>query len=162
MKTLYLFIAQKPDSTDYCRGCRMASYSSDFFIENLMNREELIKKWAEYIQKNMNLDYNEAGYGFYVFKNGFKLFEENYPRCDRWWQHEDDKAEILEKEDMAEITEIFSEATALATKLQGDKATKEEKEKVVEAQKEAEKAKKERQLLYEKLKKEFDEQSSSL
>lgn len=159
MKTTYLFIAQKPDSTDYCRGCRMASYSSDFFIENMLNREQLVKRWAEYIQKNMNLDCNETGYDFYVFKNGVKLFEEQYTRWDGAERYEDqwcDEAELEEKDDMAEISEIFSEATALANKLQGDKITKQEKEKAEEIKKEAEKAKQERQALYEKLKKEFD------
>lgn len=155
MKTLFLFIAQKPDSVDYCRGCRVASYSSDFYIESMMIRESLIVRWAEYIEKNMNLDCNEAPYEFYIFKNGFQVFYRDYSQSDAHYALDHDEADKREKEDLAEIAEICAEATLRASKKKDEKVAKEQSAKEAEVAREEFKAKQERQELYEKLKKEF-------
>lgn len=52
---MFLFITYKPDSTDYCRGCLMASYSGDHQIYNFLTPEQLVEKWAECLYRNMDL-----------------------------------------------------------------------------------------------------------
>jgi hypothetical protein len=62
LKMKYLLSAYKPDSHDYCRGCHMASYSSDFQQLETDDKSELIDFWADLLAKE--LGYNEEGYQF--------------------------------------------------------------------------------------------------
>lgn len=59
---VYALIARKPASSDYCRGCLMASYSGDFILEKEISRESLIRQLTQVLWTNENLDTNEAGY----------------------------------------------------------------------------------------------------
>ena len=43
---MYLFIAHKPDSADYCRNCLMESYRGGFDIENNLDWDGLKKIYA--------------------------------------------------------------------------------------------------------------------
>jgi hypothetical protein len=90
---MFLLIAYKPDSSDYCRGCHMASYSSDHEIHTHLNAETLVVHWAHYLQKNLDLDHSEAGYTFWVFKNGIKVWEGNYATWDGDLRYEYDSPE---------------------------------------------------------------------
>lgn len=69
----YLLIAYKPDSADYCRGCHMASYSSDHQQLETDDKSELLDFWAGLLAKE--LGYNEEGYEFTLYgdytKDGF-------------------------------------------------------------------------------------------
>ena len=46
MSAPYIFVAYKPDSSDYCMGCHMASYPSEFVFEVDLSKEELAIAWA--------------------------------------------------------------------------------------------------------------------
>ncbi len=61
MKTYALF-ANKPDSADYCMGCCMESYPSDYIIERNLTEEALIERIAELDSKRLGR--NESGYDF--------------------------------------------------------------------------------------------------
>lgn len=61
MKT-YFLIANKPDSADYCMGCLMESYPSDYIEEHNLTEEALIERIAELDSKP--LGYGEDGYSF--------------------------------------------------------------------------------------------------
>lgn len=63
-----IIIAYKPDSEDYCRGCHMASYGSDFIIETFTNAEEMITLVKEILNRKMRV--NEVGYTITVIVNG--------------------------------------------------------------------------------------------
>ena len=64
----YLIIAYKSDSSDYCRGCHMASYSSDFEFINTNDRNKALRFLVDKI--NTTLDYNESGFKFTMFLDG--------------------------------------------------------------------------------------------
>lgn len=67
----YTLIAYKPDSDDYCRGCHMASYSSDLIIFNALDVNKIIDKMVECNTNiELNDNCNEAGYKFSIYKNG--------------------------------------------------------------------------------------------
>jgi hypothetical protein len=75
----FTLIAHKPDSSDYCRGCCMANYSSDFAVHSNITEEELIPLMVKY--RSTILDYNEIGYSFTlitVLNNELVTFEEFY------------------------------------------------------------------------------------
>lgn len=56
----YGLIAYKPNSDDYCKGCHMASYSSDFICEFGLNQEQIVDKLIELIY--YKCDTGEEGY----------------------------------------------------------------------------------------------------
>jgi hypothetical protein len=66
----YTLIAYKPSSDDYCRGCHMASYSSDFEVFCTDNEEELLNKWLNIQKTKRTLDTNEAGYEITLLSDG--------------------------------------------------------------------------------------------
>lgn len=78
----YLIIAYKPSFDDYCRGCLMASYSSDleievfeaeYFEEYLKGhdtRDHALEIFVRYLVRNEFMDGSEIGYELTVFKNG--------------------------------------------------------------------------------------------
>ncbi len=160
----YLFIALKPDSTDYCRGCRMASYSSDFHQQNHLKADELVELWSTYLHKNLNLDCNEAGYDFYIYKDGVQVWNETYSRWDggeRFGYNADeyyvryDELEKQEQEDLAAINEIHGRAKEKAEQKQQAQKQAEAKKKADEQRAADEKAKEERRKQFEKLQQEF-------
>ena len=164
---LYLFIAKKEDSVDYCRGCRVASYSADFQMQNWLTRDQLIADWGDYLHRNMNLDCNEAGYKFFVFRDGIKMFDddnssgvtfdasEQYGYGSVEFDKNYERLELEAADANCEMTEIYALARAEANRLQGAKVTKEEREAAEKALRDAETAKQSRRTQFEHLKKEF-------
>jgi hypothetical protein len=63
-------LAYKSDSEDVCRGCHMASYSSDFQFRSSMDRTEVAEFLAGLMFANKHLDTNEGGYEFTWLFNG--------------------------------------------------------------------------------------------
>ena len=49
MKPKYILVAYKPDSDDYCRGCHMASYSSDHEVIETDDRAHIVDAYAKYL-----------------------------------------------------------------------------------------------------------------
>lgn len=66
----YTLIAYKPSSDDYCRGCHMASYSSDQDLFFSQSEDEIIEEWVKIKVRNENLDTNEVGYETTLLING--------------------------------------------------------------------------------------------
>ena len=62
----YLIIAYKADNDDYCMGCHMASYSSNFSYLNTNDREKAIRFLVDKI--NFKGDDREAGYNFTIHR----------------------------------------------------------------------------------------------
>ncbi len=101
----------------------MASYSSDHKVKNWLTVEALTEELAACLHRNMNLDCNEAGYRFWIFKNGVMVFNETYQTWDgaeRYGYNSDTYYEHLEELDQqeavdaAEINGIMERAKALA------------------------------------------------
>ena len=59
---LFCLYAYKESSEDYCKGCHMASYSSNFIRREGVTEEELIGTLVEIINVNKNLGMGESGY----------------------------------------------------------------------------------------------------
>lgn len=164
---MFLFIAKKELSEDYCRGCLTELYPADVFLENWLSREQLIEKWSEYLLRNLNLRHSESGYNFFIFKNGVKVFdgEDLDGTCwDGWLRygygrdehHEHPEEQAQEKTDLEEITAIYFEARSRAAEKQWEKKQQEYRERDARDAKLAEEAKQKRLKQYEALKKEFD------
>lgn len=62
---LFILVAYKSNSSDYCRGCHMASYHSEHKLDINLNRERLIKEWARYTAYETKV--GESGYDISVF-----------------------------------------------------------------------------------------------
>lgn len=73
----YILVAYKPDSSDYCRGCHMASYSSGYKMYSECTREQLIKEWAAL--RAIELSCNEAEYEFQLIIDGYFVGGERHP-----------------------------------------------------------------------------------
>ena len=154
----YLFIAHKPDSEDYCRGCLMASYRGGFEIENHLDWEGLKEIYAKYVLKNQNLQCNEAGWTMYVFKDGIKIIGEGQAWCDFYvdYDKEDwDEQEVKEKALNEEGSRLLAEVVEPLERLQWEKEEAIRQQRVADQRRReaAELARKKEQ--YEQLKKEF-------
>lgn len=99
----YTVFAYKPDSDDYCRGCHVASYSSDFEYKITDDREEVIKFLVEKYRANKHMDYNETEYGITLLFNGKEPCDEAV---------EATKNMMAEAEVIAEREEIEAKAAA--------------------------------------------------
>jgi len=119
----FLIVAYKPDSVDYCRGCRMESYSADHAVTNMLTADALVDLWAVYLLKNLNLGCNESGYGFWIFKDGIKVFDEYQPYWDgvergydeAWYESVTyEQLAAQQQQDNAEIVALYEKALALA------------------------------------------------
>lgn len=64
---MFTLIAYKPDSDDYCRGCHMASYSSDCIVRMNLTPVELVQEWAKL--QTLETGTGEAGYDILVLAN---------------------------------------------------------------------------------------------
>jgi hypothetical protein len=165
---MFLFIAKKEASEDYCRGCLMERYPADVFLENWLSREQLVDRWSDHLLRNMNLGHSESGYHFFVFKGGVKVFDGESLDGTCWdgrlrydcgteelyKQSEELKAQ--EKADLEEIADIYAEAKSRAAEKHFEKKQQEYRERDAKAAQEAEEAKRKRLTQYEALKKEFD------
>jgi hypothetical protein len=67
----YLLIAYKPDSYDYCRGCLMDSYSSDFQQSQHEDRAKLIEQAAELDAYETRS--GEEGYSVTIYADGERM-----------------------------------------------------------------------------------------
>lgn len=118
----FLFIAIKPSSADYYGGRFGAKYSSDSEIMNMLTAERLVKSWSTYLLRNMNLDPNETGYEFCVFKNGIHVWGNNqswdgaepYGYTGEEYYAHYDELEAQEKADTDEINGLYEQAKARA------------------------------------------------
>ena len=63
-------LAYKAESEDVCRGCRVASYGSDFKWKSSMDRGEIEEFLAGLMFDNKHLDTNEGGYEITFLFNG--------------------------------------------------------------------------------------------
>lgn len=144
----FILIAYKPRSEDYCKGCLMASYDSDHAVHSVLTEEEFVRVWSEYLLRNMNLDINEHGYTFWVFKDGIQVIADS----SYYWDGDDDGT-VHEQlvEDLHKRAEIIAQEKR-------DKINKEKKEAEEAAKLKRDAADKLRRAAeYEKLKKEFEQ-----
>lgn len=167
---MYTFVAYKGDSADYCRGCHMASYSSDFCLDTCLKREEIVKLLAKYTLKNQELKINESGYSVYVFKDGIKFIDDwsvytdaceqanpYIPETVEYYNYEN-QMEELDRKLCEEGKMLLDEVVEPLNKLKIQK----EQEERIKVQREQEQRRlsqeKQRRAEYEKLKKEFEQQ----
>lgn len=64
-----LLIAYKEESDDYCRGCHMASYASDFEKVVCHTEEELLTNYVKFSAFDQRI--NETGYEIHVLNSFF-------------------------------------------------------------------------------------------
>lgn len=164
MNSRFTFVAYKPSSSDYCRNCLMASYSSDHVVENMLDAEQLVQRWASVLHKNMNLDCNEAGYRVHVFKDGILVWDEQYSTWDGDGRFEFgsdeyhaayDEREARENAALEEINSLHTSSQVMAERMQAAQQEARAKVKRKQEEKEMAEAKERRRLEYEKLSKEF-------
>lgn len=151
----FLFVACKDDSVDNCMGCKIAHYGSDFHIQNWLTEQGLIDLWAHYLQRNLNLDHNETGYEFWIFKGGKTVWDDgpcwNGQEHDTWGYDKDE----VENEWKGEAWRLNFKAEDLAKLLQKEKLEKEAAKKAAEEAKIQAEAKEQRRKQLELLQKEF-------
>lgn len=80
---LYTLIAYKENSSDYCRGCLMDSYSSDFEAWTGAEAEELAERWAKLRDRNRNMRHGESGFDFLLFIDGVPAPYGDVQECDK-------------------------------------------------------------------------------
>lgn len=149
---MYLLVAYKPDSADYCKGCLMASYSSDFVRYNNLSREDLVKRWGELLAKNMNLEFGEAGYIFHIFEDGVEMWGEAGACCDNIDMQDAEKYNSA----IYRFGTIELEADSHARQLLLQSLNKKKMEEEIKAAENFSKARAQRREQYENLKKEFE------
>ncbi|RQR65370.1 hypothetical protein DIE18_02485 [Burkholderia sp. Bp9125] len=71
--THYTLIAHKPESSDYCMGCLMATYSGDFELAHGPTLDVLAPLYLRAAQANRTLDHSELGYELTLLVNGCPL-----------------------------------------------------------------------------------------
>ncbi|WP_126223273.1 hypothetical protein [Burkholderia ambifaria] len=71
--TRYTLIAHKPESSDYCMGCLMATYSGDFELAHGPTLDALAPLYLRAAQANRTLDHGELGYELTLLVNGCPL-----------------------------------------------------------------------------------------
>lgn len=159
---IYLFVAYKEDSDDYCRGCHMASYSSDFRMENHQTRDEIIQLVANYLFRNTQTKINERGYEIHVFRDGFQIVADEqvtWDGHDRWGYDEDAYPPNIEELDVAchqDGHAIMKEASAIAARLREEKQQKDRQREESRLEHQRTTAAAARKQQYEVLKREFE------
>ena len=129
----------------------MATYQSDHEVYAELTEEELIERWSEYLFKNMNLDCNEDGYTFWIFKDGTQIINQS-STC---WLYDEEGNE--NKEEIETTNNLQQKAQTLAKeKNERAKAAKAKAEEEAN-RKRTEYEKLRRAAEYEKLKKEFEQ-----
>ncbi|WP_434715833.1 hypothetical protein [Paraburkholderia sp. A3RO-2L] len=87
MMARYTLIAHKPESSDYCRNCLMASYSGDFEMEHSNSLDALAGLWKRCANQNLSLGRGEDGYELTLLINGWPLADiPDEP--EEWWLEE--------------------------------------------------------------------------
>ena len=122
MSKFFSLIAYKPNSDDFCRGCLMASYSSEFECLSNISQAELVDNLSDFMVKNASKRCGEADFKFTVFNDsGIKVYDNDYPIYDeqnRYTGEETDSIydEMLAREKVSNsiITDIFGQANFLA------------------------------------------------
>ncbi len=66
----YTIIAYKPSNSDYCRGCLMASYSSEFDMLCTDERDEAVQFIVAKHKANKGHEYREADYDITLLIDG--------------------------------------------------------------------------------------------
>ena len=150
---MYTILAYKPDSSDYCMGCHVASYSSGFEYYYTEDRGEAVKFIAGKLVNNKHMDNNEDGYEITILMNGAE------PSQDTW----DELHEGKEWSDHCHAEAMMEEAKALAEKEIADAKKREEeakaqREEAAKVQAAIDKENKER-ATYERLKAKYEEKS---
>ena len=121
----YTLIAYKPNSSDRCRGCLMASYSSDFEELTTSNPNEIISRLAEILKRNLQLECNEGGYDpILLFKNGIKLYDSYFPSDDSTAEED-----ALQESLVQDYKKIYSAAKYMANEWLEKRKIEEEKQK---------------------------------
>jgi hypothetical protein len=112
----YTLIAYKPDSADYCRGCHMASYSSDLIIYNSLDVNKIIDKMVELNSRiELNDNCNEEGYEFSIYKNGIIISGDDVDG--------EDGSSYLEEEAKINTTDVFDIHPLTGAPIKGVKFT---------------------------------------
>ncbi|MEX3984114.1 hypothetical protein AB4Y45_34740 [Paraburkholderia sp. EG287A] len=73
--TQYTLIAHKPESSDYCMGCLMSSYSGDMEIAYGSSLDELAALATRCSLANLKLDRGEEGYELTLLIDGFPMLD---------------------------------------------------------------------------------------
>ncbi len=165
-KNIYTLIGYKDDSSDYCRGCHMASYSSEFAFYNNLNPEGLVAQLALLMLGNLRLRINEAGMKFIVLKNGIQLYNEpdsggfHYDEYNRYSGDEgleyEEEIDARREEANFFLTDVLANAKTLAEKRLNEintEVARIEQAKVEAAKKESDES---MRVLYESLKNKFE------
>ena len=92
--SIYTLIAHKPDSTDYCRGCLMGSWSGDFHMEHATSLDALSATWKRLEHASLNRDRGEAAYDITLLINGMPLGDIQEEMSD-WFAEEGGTAELV-------------------------------------------------------------------
>ncbi len=99
---MFTLIGYKPNSDDFCRGCHMASYSSDLEVWVGDDREELIRRWADLVQRNGKLEHGEEGYTIHsVLVNGLPLFTTEHVQSGAMSDENIDRMDDVQREHAA-------------------------------------------------------------
>lgn len=93
--TNYLVIGYKPDSDDYCRGCHMASYPSDYFESIYNTLDEAVDRMSEC--RAQRLSTNEKGWDFTVYRVYDGKIQE-WDDWGDWWVLVRDRTDELVRE----------------------------------------------------------------
>lgn len=164
MGGMYLFIAHKPDSADYCRGHLMASYSGCFMVENHLDRDAVIRRWADVMVLNEQLRCGESHYNVYIFRDGVQIVNTDVsPNCLISWDgyqlyDQDEQWEEYsahEQRDNEDASDILQAAKTMAARQLAELKEQAAAKQRQEAEARAEKERQQRQRQYETLKKEF-------
>jgi len=146
----------------------MASYSADHQVHNFLNAEQLVKEWSEYLYKNLELRISEAGYDFWIFKDGTMVFKESHPYWDgaeRYGYNTDAYYENLqeleqqESVDSVEITRLWTQAKEIAQNKQNEAKNAAMKKQQAELAKQEAAAKEKRLAQYKELQREFGKEN---
>lgn len=93
---LYTLVAYKSNSSDYCRGCLMASYGSDFELWTGTELETLADRWASLLDRNRKMERGEDGFEVTLLINGVPApysyveeFDKNQDARDALWAQQE-------------------------------------------------------------------------
>ena len=151
---MYTILAYKPDSSDYCMGCHMASYSSGFEYHCTEDRAEAVKFIGKLVDNNKHMDSHEVGYEITILINGAE------PSQDTW----DELHEGKEWSDHCHAETIMEEAKVLAEEefanaKKREEEAKAQREEAAKVQAAIDRENEER-ATYEKLKAKYEEKSA--
>lgn len=81
----YTFIAYRPSHEDYCRGCLMQSWSSDFMLEAGLTRNQVTTLVANTLAANAVDEPRAPEWDFYVLRRGVPIIHEGRAYHDGWY-----------------------------------------------------------------------------